>query len=674
MNERILPSYPLFVKDPNFSLWKSGEILNDGDVETWYGEAKPIYGFVKLDGATYCFMGESSRFQALGVIPAKQLSVYVTAFTTDYVFEIGKAKLSLSFVSPLAPTDMQMISMPVCYVNYDIQGADNAEISLFVKRDIAYNKRPDFNSDGVVRNGVMDMGNYQTAFIGLKRQLYLSNNDDMCGADWGYWYLAGERAYALDCNDLQSYLTSDSVAFANADVDKYVAAINKASSGVIMLGYDDIVSIDYYGSFRKGLYLANHTILDALQYVYDNHTQIDAVLAGFDAALLKRADEIDKCYYDILVASLRQSIAAHKLITDENGDILFLSKECNSNGCIATVDVSYPSIPLYLLYNTEFVKGMMRPILKFARMPVWTYDFAPHDAGTYPHCSGNVYGMNCRDNKYADSCYKNKDCQTHAPYYMFPSNFDLYDLNGQMPVEECANMLIMFEACYHYDNDIAFFRQNADLADKWVQYLVKFGLKPANQLCTDDFAGHLANNLNLAIKATVGIACYAKLLQASGKTAQSKQYRQIAESYAKQIQDFCCKYSHGPLTWDSDDTTFSLKYNLLFDKVCKLNLFSQDFYERETDCYLSKLNKFGVPLDSRKTYTKSDWLVWSASLTNDNSKKGKLLSSLSVYLKQTPSRVPFSDWYETVDGKSCAFKGRSVQGGCFAALLTQEKN
>ena len=45
----------------------------------------------------------------------------------------------------------------------------------------------------------------------------------------------------------------------------------------------------------------------------------------------------------------------------------FVSKECHSNGCAATVDVSYPSIPLFLLYNPELVRGMMRPVFKFAR-------------------------------------------------------------------------------------------------------------------------------------------------------------------------------------------------------------------------------------------------------------------------------------------------------------------
>ena len=56
---------------------------------------------------------------------------------------------------------------------------------------------------------------------------------------------------------------------------------------------------------------------------------------------------------------MRQTLAAHKLVLDENGEVLYVSKECFSNGCAVTVDVSYPSIPLFLIYNPELVKGMI---------------------------------------------------------------------------------------------------------------------------------------------------------------------------------------------------------------------------------------------------------------------------------------------------------------------------
>ena len=667
-NKRILPAYPLFVKDPNFSLWSVTEELNESNVQSWWGEEKRIYGFIKTEGKTYCFLGNGADFENCGVINAKQISLGVTAFTTDYEFQAGNTTLKIKFVSPLPPDEPELVSLPVCYTEYEIEGDKNAEISVFVNRGIAFNKSLEPNAE--VRGAVMAQSGFVSAFLGRKRQLYLSNNGDLLGADWGWWYLAGEEAFYLDEGDLAAYLAGNVKNFTSTGCECYIGAVNKSQNGIIALGYDDVISIDYFGDFRKGVYLEKHTISEALETVWKSYKTIDERLFAFDSGLKKKAKPYGKGYLDILYASLRQSISAHKLVSDKDGNLLFLSKECGSNGCIATVDVSYPSIPLYLLYNTELVKGMMRPILKFARMPVWTYGFAPHDAGTYPNCCGNIYGFNTAKGKGTGTLFKPREgAETWYPVYSLPPNAELYDMKYQMSVEECANLLIMWYACYAKDNDISFFAENADLAEKWVDYLVKYGLKPEEQLCTDDFAGHLKNNLNLAIKATVGIACYAELIKAIGKKEQSKEFRKTAENFAGKIVKFAKKFPHMPITWDADEKTYSLKYNFAFDKILRLGLFPQELMESETDYYLQIAGKYGTPLDNREKYTKSDWLTWVTALTDDSEKKNKMISCLNRFLKESPDRVPFSDWYYTDSGKHEQFIARSVQGGCFILLL-----
>lgn len=665
-NERKLPAYPLFVKDPNFSLWTTAEELNSVNVTSWYGAEKKIYGFIKTRGETYCFLGNAADFKNSGVKKAEQLYTGVTAFTTDYEFKAGNARLKVSFVSPLPPADLQLLSMPVCYMNYEVTGDDNAEISLFVNRRIAYNDISE-NSDKRVKGGVMPLKSFEAAFIGLKRQLPLSNAHDVIGADWGWWYLSGESAYILDESDLSAYLSADFIDFSNRGDEKYIGSMNRSKSGIIMLGFDEGVSIDYFGEYLKGLYLSDNNITDALRFVYKESADIDRKLSFFDEDLRKKAKECEADYLNVLYASLRQSIAAHKLVKDRNGEVLFLSKECGSNGCIATVDVSYPSVPLYLLYNPELVKGMMRPILKFARMPIWKYDFAPHDCGIYPFCTGQVYALKGNGGKYRGNYAGNSYVETSYPVYLLPPEFDAYDFDRQMPVEECANMLIMFAALDKFGGEKSFFLKNADLCKKWVEYLVKDGLKPDTQLCTDDFAGHLRNNLNLAIKAVVGIACYAEL---NG----NEKYMRIAKDYADKISAFMLEFDHSPLTWDSGEETFSLKYNFVFDKILGFGLFKQSLLEREVDYCLTKIKKFGIPLDSRKEYTKSDWLMWLSGLTDDKDKRNKIIAAVDRFLKESPDRVPFSDWFDTVSGEAIntgyyKFAARSVQGGCFVDLI-----
>ena len=216
---------------------------------------------------------------------------------------------------------------------------------------------------------------------------------------------------------------------------------------------------------------------------------------------------------------------------------------------------------------------------------------------------------------------------------------------------------------------ISFFKENKDLCAKWVKYLVKYGLKPGNQLCTDDFAGHLENNINLAIKATVGIASFAQLLFACDEVETGGEYRTIAEDFAAEIAKFAEDKTHLPLTWNSSEETFGLKYNFAFDKILGLNLFNGDLFEKEVDFYLSKAKAYGVPLDNRRGYTKSDWLLWVARLTSDIKKRKAFIAMLEEFLKSSPNRVPFGDWFETESGEHHEFKARSVQGGCFILLI-----
>ena len=188
-----------------------------------------------------------------------------------------------------------------------------------------------------------------------------------------------------------------------------------------------------------------------------------------------------KKYAHLLQLALRQVLAAHKLVVDTHGELLYISKECFSNGCAATVDVSYPSIPLFLLYDPELVKGMMRPIFRYAESTLWPYDFAPHDVGTYPILNGQAYSGGT-------------------------------DPEGQMPVEECGNLLVMATAVARAEDNAAFAREHRPLLEKWAQYLLQNGLDPDDQLCTDDFAGHLAHSTICRLKrlwAWRDMRCYA---------------------------------------------------------------------------------------------------------------------------------------------------------------------
>lgn len=662
--ERKLPCYPLWIIDPMFSVWAKSDVLNDDDTVFWTGLSHRAYGFVRYNGKTYCFMGKSKN-----AVNLTQTDVTVSSFATTYTFTSEEFALTVSFLSPLNPDDIQLLSCPVCYTEYQIMPtngslAEDFSIAIALDEDFCYSEKAD------VIGGVIPCNGYEAAYFTRRRNLVLSETADCVAPDWGCVYLAGEEGFFLTESALDKYLTQGVLEYFRKENERnYVLAANKTAKGYFLTAFDDYVSVFYFGEWLKGYFFRDGgTIVDAMDWSHQNYENIAKKCSVFDEKLNKDCQNVGEGYYDIACAALRQSVGAHKLVQNKKGDLLFLSKECGSCGCIGTVDVSYPSMPLFLIYNPELVNAMMNGIFDFARMPVWNFDFAPHDLGIYPWCSGQVYGANRKDDKYGCGMKEIADgVRTQAMLWVRPKNDYTYGLENQMPVEECGNMLVMTAAAILAGGGIDLAKKNFDLLSNWVVYLEKFGLQPENQLCTDDFAGHLANNINLAIKALVGIEGYSVIARKIGKSKLADEYEKKAKNFATELKKLA-----GDGVWQlayGKENTYSLKYNILFDKLFGFNFIGQDVCEREVSYYITKNNEYGVPLDTREVYTKSDWIMWTATLTEDKEKAKALYSPIINFLKNSPQREPFSDWYYTDSGKFTYFKNRTVQGGVFAPLL-----
>ncbi|MBQ7995684.1 MAG: DUF4965 domain-containing protein [Bacilli bacterium] len=643
--KNTLSSYPLITNDPYFSYWSNKEQLNKTDVTHWTGEKKLLTGDIVIDNVRYRFLGKGKSL-------IKQVNRIITPLISEYHFENSSVYLIVKFWSPLFLDNPVLLSRPTSYIDFEIRKKGNHDVKIYVNFDEAftYDKKRDSDMNGLD----ISFDNYSTCFMGKRKQPLLESSGDNQRINWGYLFLSLRKE-----DGSVIYLENDRKSL-QAEIK-----LNDKNKSTLVVSYDDIASLNYYGYITYGYWKKQYKdISEAICASFIDHDENLSKAEKLDKELLKRAKEAGgKPLQNIVIASYRQSIAAHKTSFDEEGNLIFVSKENFSNGCAATVDVSYPSIPLFLLYNPEFIFGMIRPILRCARLPYWIFDFSPHDAGRYPHLYGNVYGIEDRDDH-----HKSELGQSYPPYYLFGPNEKMFRDDRHMPVEECGNMLIMIALASKASKDTKIIENNIDLLDKWTEYLVKFGQDPGNQLCTDDFAGHLEHNANLSIKSIMGIESYAQIQLLLNNKEKYNKYHSLAKEFAKEWEKKSIKKDHTVLSFDKEDS-WSMKYNLIWDNYFESDLFSEEMKENEINWYIKMQNEYGLPLDNRADYTKSDWLCWCTCLTDDISKREQLLKPLAKFISRSKSRVPFSDWYDTKTGLVVGFRARSVQGGCFAPML-----
>ena len=652
------PAVPLVTHDPYFSCWSFTDHLTEDWTRHWTGAQHSLFGAVLVDKMPYRFMGGAVSWEGT----ARQTSLIVMPTQTLYQFECGPVQLQLRFTSPLLLDDLELLSRPITYVSFAVKSLDRKphEVSLYL----------DVSGEWVVNqpSQVVTWERSSSSRLDLLsvssvEQNLLKHSGDDRRIDWGTLYLGVPKGTATlaaaEANTAREMFAREGTLPAK-DWDQKPRPANswggavlaamihlgnvgeESKSAYLLLGYDDEFSIEYFHQPLRAWWRRNPeaNIYQTLDQADQGYTAILQRCTEFDRSLTEAARQKGNDQYaQLLGLAYRQAVAAHKLVASPDGRPFFLSKENNSNGCICTVDVTYPSAPLFLLYNPNLVKGMLDPIFDYCRSDQWQFPFAAHDLGTYPLANGQVYGRNRIEN--------------------------------QMPVEECGNMIILTTAVVEIENDPGYARRHWDMISQWADYLLAHGLDPENQLCTDDFAGHFAHNANLSVKAIIALGCFGKIAGLLGENDLSEQYSGTARRFAEEWERMADDGDHYRLAFDRPGT-WSQKYNLVWDRLLYLNLFDPQIMTRELAYYRNKINPYGLPLDQRRNYTKSDWILWCAAMTESQEAFDELVNPVYQYAHETTSRVPLSDWHDTISGRHVGFKARSVVGGYFMKLLAEK--
>jgi hypothetical protein len=656
------PAVPLIVHNPYFSVWSMADQLTAENTKHWTGTEQPLASLVRIDGQTFRIMGRNPA--SIPAMPQKDVQVLPTR--TIYSFEGAGIRVNLVFLTPAIASDIDVLSRPVTYVVWTLQSIDGrphqAEVYFDASAALAVN-----TTDQPVAWSRFQLSSITALRIGTQQQPVLEKDGDNLRIDWGYFYLAapadagatetaanlnvaraafagtGKLDIADDTETGRPLNTKDPAGPpAGLAVAIPVGTVNATPiSRHILAAYDEIWNATYLQRRVRPWWRRNGaTASNLLTTAEREFSSLEERSAKFDADLITDLRKVGGDRFAQMSAlAYRQSIGAHTIAADVDGKLLFFPKENFSNGCIDTVDVFYPSSPLFLLLNPKLLAGSVEPVLEYASLPRWRFDFAPHDLGRYPHADGQVYGGGEKTEE------------------------------NQMPVEESSNMIILTAAIVRATGDASLAQRYWPQLAKWALYLKNKGLDPENQLSTDDFAGHLARNANLSIKAIVALGAYAQLAESLGRKEESAAYQATAREFADRWVQMASAADHYVLAFGNKET-WSQKYNLIWDKVLGLHLFPAEVPRTEIAYYKTRQNAYGLPLDNRSEYTKLDWIYWTASLADSQSDFDALIDPTWRFANESPSRVPLTDWYWTQNAKQQGFQARSVVGGLFMKMLT----
>ncbi|KAI0036801.1 hypothetical protein K488DRAFT_81789 [Vararia minispora EC-137] len=637
-------SVPLAVRSPYLSAWLpqgSGTALNEAWPAFWTGSILGWAGYVTVDGKAYTYLGLPGG--VTGSTNAVQKSMSFTATQSTFVLTAGPVDITVTFLSPVEPSDFAKQSMPFSYMAVSAAPNDGALHSVQVYSDISAEWVTGDNS--LTANWTTTSANGMVLHqVQLASQSQFNEVSDHIQQGSAYFASTACSATFQSGQDIivrQQFVTHGNLA--NTQDTNFRAVSNNwpvfgiahdlgtisgpSSPAVFVVGHARDPAIEYIVSggavqSRSSYFWSQFSSGSAavLSFLNDYSSALSRA-QNFDAKVQSDASKTSSDYAALVALSIRQAFGATEITISKNpdgsfntDDVLMFMKEISSDGNVNTVDVIFPSWPAWLYTNPSLGKALLLPLFEYQASGQYPNKWSVHDMGSsYPKALGHNDGN-----------------------------------DEPMPLEESGNMLIMTLSYTQKTNDLSLIQTYESLLDQWTQFLISDALIPANQISTDDFAGSLANQTNLAIKGIVGIRAMASIESLLGNTAKSQ------------------NYSYG------NNTSWGLAYNLYADKLLGFNLFPQSIYTMQASWYQTVYTNFGVPLDTRHSYTKSDWQIFTAAMLQSTSTavRDMFITGVHNYASSAnnANREPIGDWYDTTSGVVEGFRARPVVGGHLALL------
>jgi hypothetical protein len=654
------PAVPLAVRSPYLSTWLAADVPTGHWPNFWTGRTTAITGILRVDGTDYLFLGAPNvpgHPLPRGVV---QRSLTLTATRSRFALDAGGVRLTLTFLSPIEPGDLRRQSMPLSYVVADVRSTDGKAHTTALYFDISGEWASGDSGTKIrwAQEQVSASGaDLTTLSFTPDAPGVLKENGDM--AAWGTvvfsatnrsgltWQIGTDtvvRAAALADGKLGDTADTRMPRAINDSWPVFafhfdLGSVHTSTQAVLSIGHVREPAVSYLGEQLPPLWKSYWSSRqDMVGFFHADSAAADRRTDALDLKVRQDATAAGGPKYAALCAlSLRQAYAGTELVSRGGKPWAFL-KEISSDGNVSTIDVTYPAMPVFLYLDPQYLGLLLEPLFDYPENGGWPKQFAEHDLGSsYPNATGHNDGS-----------------------------------EEDMPVEESANMLLMTAAYLARTGSSearAFASAHWTILKQWADYLVANALDPGYQNQTDDFTGFIAHSANLALKGILAIGAMGRIAALAGQSSDAQRYTSTAGDYITQwvgkAQD--TTPDHLKLAYDQPGT-WSLKYNGYPDALLDLGLVPRSVAQEEADWYLSQANQFGIPLDLRHSYTKGDWEMWTAAWLRDQPVSGYLIEALYDFANTSPSRVPFTDWYDTAADTQIGFQARPVVGGIFALL------
>ncbi len=643
------PAVPLVAFDPYMSIWSETNHLAGHKTVYWTGRVQDLVSIIRVDGTSYTLMGKPAGTAD----DMHQTSIKVWPLRSVYTFAGHGVAVALTFCTPRLPSSLRDFTQPVTYITWNVHSTDGQshQVQVYYSTSTGVAVNADTQRVAWSKHAA---GELTALKAGSPRQNYFDIAGDPVGLDWGYIYTAAPTSESSNMIGSVSKCVSlfeSSGKLGNAVSPRMPRAVrdgepseafafdlgavgDKPISRHVLVAYDEVYAIDYFSQAQRPYWRHGGVKpLTMLARAGRNYNQLMRQATDFDHAVMRDAIQAGgRKYAQICALAYRQALAAMGISADSRGLPLVFTKEETSNGDIATVDVFFPASPILLTFCPQLEAASMVPIFDSADTPRWKFPWAPHDLGTYPICRGH------------------------------------YNSGGEnMQVEESGNMIILAAAVAHAQGNADFAARYWPMLTSWVNYLRKDGFDPKNQLCTDDFMGFMAHNANLSVKAIEAMGAYAYLCKLRGMTALAADYEARAKRWARRWMAVDADGDHYRMAFNRPNT-WSQKYNMVWDDVLDIHAFPQLVKHREIAYYLTKFNRYGLPLDVRTQMTKTDWSIWSATLAQNPAHFKLFMNHIYHWLNQTTDRVPLADYYNTLTGTD-GMHARPVMGAAFIKFM-----